>query len=54
MRIYLLSGEPDQALDQLEPLLRIPFYLSPGWLRLDPAFEPVRAHPRFERLLAGR
>jgi DNA-binding SARP family transcriptional activator/TolB-like protein len=53
VRIYLLSGEPDRALDQLEPLLRIPFYLSPGWLRLDPAFEPVRTHPRFERLLAG-
>jgi hypothetical protein len=53
VRIYLLTGEPEQALDQLEPLLHIPFYLSPGWLRIDPAFEPVRTHPRFERLLAG-
>jgi tetratricopeptide (TPR) repeat protein len=29
-RIYLLVGEPEKALDQLEPLLRVPFYLSPA------------------------
>jgi DNA-binding SARP family transcriptional activator/TolB-like protein len=52
VRIYLLTGEPDQALDQLEPLLRVPFYVSPGWLRLDPAFASLRTHPRFARLVA--
>jgi len=50
-RIYLLTGEPDLALDQLEPLLRVPYYLSPGWLRIDPTFDPLRQHPRFQRLL---
>jgi tetratricopeptide (TPR) repeat protein len=50
-RIYLLTGEPELALDQLEPLLRIPFYISPGWLRIDPTFDPVRKHPRFQRLV---
>jgi serine/threonine-protein kinase len=49
-RIYLLLGEPEQALDQLEPLLRVPFYLSPGWLRIDPTFDPLRKNPRFRRL----
>jgi tetratricopeptide (TPR) repeat protein len=53
VRIYILVGEPDKALDQLEPLLRIPYYLSPGWLRIDPTFDPIRKHPRFQRLLDG-
>jgi TolB-like protein/Tfp pilus assembly protein PilF len=53
-RIYLLVGEPDKALDQLEPLLKIPYYLSPGWLRIDPTFAPLKGNPRFERLVAGK
>jgi len=51
-RIYILVGEPDQALDQLESLLRIPYILSPGWLRIDPNFAPLRGNPRFERVIA--
>jgi serine/threonine protein kinase/tetratricopeptide (TPR) repeat protein len=54
VRIYLLVGEPEQALDQLEPLLTIPYYLSPGWLRIDPTFAPLKGNPRFERLVAGK
>jgi TolB-like protein len=52
-RIYLLTGEPEKALDQLEPLLKMPYYLSPGWLRVDPTFAELKGNPRYDRLLRG-
>jgi TolB-like protein/tetratricopeptide (TPR) repeat protein len=52
-RIYILVGEPEKALDQLEPLLKIPYYLSPGRLKIDPNFDPLRKNPRFQKLVAG-
>jgi predicted Zn-dependent protease len=49
-RIYLLVGEEEKALDRIEPLMKLNYYVSPGWLRIDPAFIPLRGNPRFERL----
>jgi Tfp pilus assembly protein PilF len=51
---YLLVGEPERALDQLEPLLKGPYYPSPGWLKIDRNFAPLRGNPRFERLVNGQ
>jgi tetratricopeptide (TPR) repeat protein len=53
-RIYMLVGEQEKALDQLEPLLKIPYFLSPGWLKIDPNFDPLRKNPRFQKLVAGK
>jgi TolB-like protein/Flp pilus assembly protein TadD len=50
-RIYLLSGQQDKAIDLLEPLLKVPHTLSPGWLRIDPTWDPLRSNPRFQRLV---
>jgi serine/threonine-protein kinase len=52
-RIYVMVGEYDAAIDQLEFLLSVPGQLSIPLLRLDPVWAPLRDHPRFKRLLEG-
>jgi serine/threonine protein kinase len=52
-RIYVVVGQPERALPLLEPLLRVPYTLSPEWLRIDPNFAPLRGNPQFERLVRG-
>jgi serine/threonine-protein kinase len=53
VRVHILTGDHEKALDGLEELLRIPYYLSPGWLRIDPTFDPLRQHLRFRKLVEG-
>jgi tetratricopeptide (TPR) repeat protein len=53
VRNYMLCGEKAKALDHLEPLLQVPYHLSPGWLRIDPTFAPLRGEPRFQKMVAG-
>jgi serine/threonine-protein kinase len=53
VRIYIETGEFEKALDRLEPLLKMPYYLSPGWLRIDPNLDPLRKNPRFQKLVEG-
>jgi hypothetical protein len=52
---HIARGDLDGAADSRraaagERLLAMPYYLSPGWLRVHPTFDPIRNHPRFKRL----
>ena len=49
--IFVTVGEYDAAIDLLENLLSIPSQISVNLLRIDPIWEPVRDHPRFQRLI---
>jgi tetratricopeptide (TPR) repeat protein len=44
-RIYTLLGDRDDAVAVLKRLmeLEVPYVLTPGWLRLDPNFAPLRS-----------
>ena len=50
---YLAIGDRKAALDRLEPLLSVPYFLSPAWLRIDPTLAALRSDPRFKRLAEG-
>jgi eukaryotic-like serine/threonine-protein kinase len=51
--IYTMVGDGDDAINTLEQLLSIPSWMSPAMVRIDPAWKPLRNHPRFQRLVAA-
>jgi tetratricopeptide (TPR) repeat protein len=52
--IYVMTGEYDAAMDQLEHLLSIPSELSASLLRIDPRWAPLRTNPRFQTATAEK
>lgn len=50
-QIYTMVGEYDAAVEQLEYLLSVPGPHSAAMLRVDPTWDALRDHPRFQELL---
>ena len=50
-RIYVLLGEREKAVEQLEIVLSRPGPLSPNWLKADPFWDSLRSSVRFQRLV---
>ena len=50
----MLAGEPDKAIATLERLLKMPYYLTPAWLAVDPTYDSLRQNPQFQKLVASK
>ncbi|UCF20006.1 MAG: tetratricopeptide repeat protein [Gemmatimonadota bacterium] len=50
-KIYAAVGRHDDAVDLLQGLLRRPAPITEHLLRIDPAWDPLRSHPRFVALV---
>jgi len=51
--VYAAVGETDRALDLLEKGMHLPYGPTYGSLKLDEVWDPLRANPRFARLLTA-
>jgi serine/threonine protein kinase/tetratricopeptide (TPR) repeat protein len=49
--IYVITGDYDRAVSELEYLMSVPSPMSPAILRLHPGFDPLRDNPRFKRIV---
>jgi TolB-like protein/Flp pilus assembly protein TadD len=52
--IYAQVGERDLALEQLATLVEVPNGPTPGTLRVEPEWNPLRGDPRFQELCKGK
>ncbi|MDX2207807.1 MAG: protein kinase [Gemmatimonadales bacterium] len=53
IRVLMAAGETDKAIDGVEDLLQRQYYVTRGYLKVDPTYAPLKGNPRFERLLVG-
>jgi len=52
-QVYTWTGDHGRALDEVQTLIGMPSYTSYGYLKTDPAWQPLQGYPRFQRLLAS-
>jgi len=54
VRVLLVAGQTDKAIDGIEYLLTSAYHVTPSYLALDPMYTPLKGNPRFERLLTSK
>jgi serine/threonine-protein kinase len=52
--VYMVVGQPDEAIDQLHALLLTPSVVSRAGLKVSPIWAPLRGNPHFEQLVSGQ
>ena len=50
--IYAWTNQPDVAFEQLNTVIKMPSGINYGDLKTNPAWDPLRKDPRFDKLLA--
>jgi tetratricopeptide (TPR) repeat protein len=50
-QIYVMVGDHEHAIEQLEYLLTNPSWISAPFLEYDPTWNPLRADPKFQEML---
>jgi tetratricopeptide (TPR) repeat protein len=51
--IYARAGDADRTFSLLEKVIKIPFGVTYGSLKLDQVWDPLRSDPRFEKIVAS-
>ena len=51
-QVLVMTGDPDGAFDELGKLVKLPFGLNQGDLKLNPMWDDLRDDPRFDRILS--
>jgi tetratricopeptide (TPR) repeat protein len=51
-QVLAITGDRDGAFDKLGKLVKLPFGLNHGDLKLNPIWDDLRSDPRFDRILA--
>ena len=50
--VLVMTGDRDATFDKLSKLVKLPFGLNYGDLKLNPVWDDLRNDPRFDRILA--
>jgi hypothetical protein len=51
--VYAQAGETDRAFNLLGKVIKIPFGVTYGSLKLDEVWDPLRGDPRFNKIVAS-